>query len=521
MKIQMTNPEVGGYRTISIINGDRTLDFTAAFYNRIFNKGLYDPFNELNEYWERLDKETLDNLFSLYENSKEVLNESMRISDLIVRLRPVIDAIVNIHNTDRFDNFVRFHSDVWIPMDLTNEYLFDHERPGTREQTYLISDYWNLVVLSVKLRALTPIISEYLEKTKLESGTTFLNLNAYYLLTKSPIINEPALDKLNQYIDKNSKQVTVHTRSTLDGIGSEYFLTSILANIIIKVLCVADLCQGGENSHLVQLVHKEIRNKLSQLNSYQNEVKDKNHNDIKMDSDDSTSIVENYKNKPLVAPGDFSAMEIWTTHMDEILAKLYCQDLLTDEQYKSLMDEYDYVHNTIDHPFEDCQINLIRWVVNPIFSPRAMWDINRASIVRLSVIAQEWLFNCGFKEIALLTTAKSLHADEYGSSNGMFKVNISKTSMEELNELYPYYRKFPNKKNFKQVNDVVLEIESIDKDLSNHTWSLCASDEKVKELTRDSLNKIYRTSNNLKTRLVDLAIALQKRNKNFVNSFKL
>lgn len=510
---------VAGYSSIHITHAGQTLEFSGAIYQPAFKKGTYEPFQQLNKYWERIDPEMQDKIFGLYLEAKNIFNSTFEVNPLIMQLRPIIHEILKIHDTEDFERWIRYHADIWIPSELDVEYKYTHEKPSSREQTYLVSDYWELVFMVMNLRVLAPIWGEFVEITKKESGASFRDLNTYYLISKAPIVTGPAMTRLNHYVARNVKQDDINIRSSIDGIGSDIFQTNLVANILVRFLIISSLTREPSDTHLVQIIHKTLRNRLSQNDSHQNAILEKLNPSEDSDSEDSSSRAEKYKNKPLVPPGEFTSIEKFTEYSELITSRLLLKNTLDHTESVKLLESIQDAEAMRTHALEEGQIHLIQWVVSPIVSARSKWDINKSSILRLAGIAQFVLWNTGFKDLACIPTARSMNAEGYGSYGSESRAHIPKDLIDKLNELYPFYRRHPTKKVAKPNNDAVNEIMELAQTLSDHTWFLNMGEDLIADFRGSAANKTYRVGYDIRIRLAEYAIYMQQRNREFISLY--
>lgn len=516
MQANFINAGVAGSSYIIVEHGKEKLEFSGSAYQGVFKNHVFDPFEQLNRYWKRLDPEALERLLGYYIEAKEILNNVPTVSQLIQQLRPIVDDIIAIHDTPEFERWVRHQSGVWIPPDFASEYVFNHERPGSREQTYLIPDYWDLVETLLKIRPLAPILGEFIESTKRESGPTFRDLNAFYLLTKNKIVESPAMVRLNGYVAKNVKKDADNTRSAINGLGSELVQINLVAIIVIRALMVASLTREPTNTHLVQIAFRALGNKQSQSDSHQNAVLSKVNPNENDDGEDSSSHAEKYKNKAPIPPGEITALEKYTEYTHDIAARLLVKNELTEDEAAEL----DRIINTMpDLDLEECQVQLIRWVTNPIIPARAYWDINKSSVTRLACIAQFVLWNTGFKDLAAIVTARSMNADGQGTFSSDSRAQIPKHIIEKLMELFPYYRRHPTKNLAKNEIDVVREISLLGAELGKNTWFMNLSDSQIAEMRGSASNKTIRHLTEARIRLAEYAIYSQERNANYISLY--
>lgn len=519
MQVTIEHAGVAGQSKIHVAHGKEVLEFDAAVYQQAFKKGTYEPFQQINKWWLRIDADRQDKIFDLFKEAKLVMNRLHNVEALILELRPIVHELIGLHDTKEFEHWAQRHGGIWIPEELDKEYHYNYEKPSSREQTYLVTDYWELVFMVLKLRVLAPIWGEFVEKTKRQSGMIFRDLNAYWLISKSDLVQGDAMVRLKNYIDKNVKQEDINIRSSIDGIGSDLYPTNLLANVLVRFLVVASLTREPSDTHIVQVVHKTLRNRLSQNDSHQNLVLEKQNPNEEDSSEDSSSRAEKYKNKPLVPPGTIVAINKYTEYVNQIAARLLLKDVLDEEEQKELevaMKASDKMSHDV---FEDCQIRLIQWVCSPIIPPRALLDINKASVMRLAGITQYVLWKTGFKEVAAFATAKSMNAEGMGSYAPEIRSHMPKHLVDKLNELFPFYRRHPLKKQLKPNNEAVNEIVKIGQEIVGHTWFLNMDDEQVAELRGSAANKTYRVGYDIRVKLAELVIYLQQRNKEFLSLY--
>lgn len=520
MQAKFIHNGIAGYSKINVEHRGETLEFDGSVYQQAFKKGTYEPFQQINKYWSRNDVQWQDRLFDLYLRAKNIFNEVFQVNTLILELRPIVREMIEMHDTEDFERWTRYHGGVWIPEDLDVEYNYSPDRPGSREQTYLVDDYWELVFMVIKLRSIAPLWGEFVEITKKKSGPNFRDLNTYYTIKKSSIETCPAMVRLNHYVAKNVKQDDINIRSSIDGIGSDIFQTNLVSNILVRWLSIASLTRDPSQTHLVQVVHKALRNRLSQNDSHQNAILEKVNPNEGDDGEDSSSRVEKYKNKPLVAPGEFTAIEKWTEFSQTIARRLLLKDELSKEEIKGINEAIECAERMDVHVMEECQLHLIRWVVSPIVSSRSLWDINKFSILNLAGIAQYVLWNTGFKDLAGIPTARSMNSEGYGVYGSESRAHIPKDIVDQINTYYPFYKRHPVRKTVKPVNDAIEEIMALSQELSDHTWFLNLTDAQLAELRGSAANKTYRVGYDIRIRLAEYAIHSQKRNKAFLSLYQ-
>lgn len=510
---------VSGFCRILVEHRGETLEFNGSVYQQAFKKGTYEPFLQINKFWSRLDLSAQDELFNLYKETKNIFNNVFQVNKLIVQLRPVVRDILKFHDSVDIERWTQYHAGVWIPEDLDHEYKYTHEKPGSREQTYLVPDYWELVFFVMKMRSIAPIFGEFVEITKKESGPQFRDLNAYYLFEQTPIEEGPAMRRLNNYVAKNVKQDDINVRAAIEGIGSDVYQKSLVASILVRFLVIWSLTRAPSDIHLVQIIHKTLRNRLSQNESHQNAILEKLNPNEDSDSEDSSSRAERYKNKQPVAAGEHVAVEKYIEYVEQIGARLLCKSELSKEEAEQLHETLAVTEAMNDFALEECQVRLIQYVMNPLISARATWDINKSYVNKLAGLSQFALWQYGFKDLAGIVTARSMNSEGYGSFSPETRAHIPKELIEKINELYPFYRRHPVKKTVKVTNEVIVEIMDLAQQLGNHTWFLNMAEDQIAATRGSATNKTVRMGYDIRIRLTELVIYLQQRNREYISLY--
>lgn len=491
------------------------IEWNANVFSRIFKKSTFEPYTQLNGYWEQLPKKDQDRIFKLFLEAKTICNTIYDVKTLTLTLRPIVLEILKLHDTEAFERWTRFFANIWIPNELDSEYVQDYERPRSREQTYVVGDFWELVFMLMKLHAIAPIWGEYCERIGRECGTA-TEMMAYCLIIGSEVDQSPAMDRLRAYVAKNVKEADHTASASVKGTGNEDFHKTLIADILVRYLVLANLTNEGNETHLVQIVHKTLRNRLSVNDNHQTAILPKQNPRDESDSEDASSRAEKYKAKPKVAPGLFVVMEYETEFMGNIAAKLIGVDRLDRDDQRLLDEAHDAAMQTLAYPMANCQIRLIQIVINPVVVSRALWDINKAALVRLAAVAQFVLWKAGFKDLAGIVTARSHSGTDDLQYATESRSHIPKELQKRLDELYPFQKRHPFKKNQKVVNDAVLEIMALSSELSEHTWYLNMNDDLVRESRGSSVNRTYRVGQDIRVRLSELVIFIQERNAAFI-----
>ena len=144
--------------------------FAKAYSSSNDNINSNNIFDVLNNYLSYLDslEETKDNTTEIYDNLKIMLDVLLSSNDdiniLIQRLQAISVYIVEAINIDKLEYWVNNIADINLPI-LPVEYN-QSICGGTRETTYLKTDYRDLVVLAIATRVFVPIWGELVDVIK-------------------------------------------------------------------------------------------------------------------------------------------------------------------------------------------------------------------------------------------------------------------------------------------------------------------------------------------------------------------
>ena len=180
--------------------------FAKAYSSSNDNINSNNIFDVLNNYLSYLDslEETKDNTTEIYDNLKIMLDVLLSSNDdiniLIQRLQAISVYIVEAINIDKLEYWVNNIADINLPI-LPVEYN-QSICGGTRETTYLKTDYRDLVVLAIATRVFVPIWGELVDVIK-KTISQDKEYYCYLLLVKTKLYKHKALSFLRNYVKLN------------------------------------------------------------------------------------------------------------------------------------------------------------------------------------------------------------------------------------------------------------------------------------------------------------------------------
>lgn len=487
-------------------------DFNSAYKNLKVLE--YDVFQHINQYFEKLNEQKLDAIFSCYKDIRNAFNEIFDRRQLTQKLHPLVGKLVDQFDLSDIQNWIMNKSDVLIPNEsvIKINYISSPDISGTREQTYIREDYIKLISLCLMLRVVLPIWGEYITKTHSETGTKFKEQDAFRLISSSKVMQSEAMQKLKTYVEFATLIGKKKHSSIIDGVSSEDFPDWILSLVVIKLLCVVDFRGIDVTTTIPSRIYGFISQRVKGLDTKSSGavgiIKNKLFEDDNQKGDQNISRLESYKQKEEISPGDIVALEFAASdpfNVAQMLVPGINIDLLTSALKST------EVLNT-QRVYEP-QIILLQWVIKRVIPTRAVDYLSKATVVKLLAVCQAVLWHKGHKELAALCTAVvQPNTDEMYTSGNDSRARIPKEMIDELDILFPFKKRPAGKqKNVKHVNQAIANIDLVADQFSSHNWVFTIENKLLKELTTTSGHRRYFIPHNFKVMLATLVLDLSRR----------
>lgn len=474
----------------------------------------FNVFREINAFWASLDKHIQDRIFVLYKQINLIFDDALDSRSLNTRLNDSVVELVNIHDFDYVKNWVMYRSGIQIPIGIKTEYQEHIDQKGSRDQTYIRSDYIDLITLALILRVMVPVWGEHILNNRKESGNRFKEYYAFKLLRHTNLINTPAYDKLRLYIDITVGEDKYSCASIINGISSEDFPEWMLALVSIRRLCVGDI--NGINidpgATLVSSVWKFITQKTKPADSTgENAINKKEDTENTPDLYDKLSRLEWYKLKYRLTLGEMAEMELSVSDYRQVAQRL-CPSMPNDVLERCIKTSKELMN----HRLLECQLTIMRWVVKPVISARGVLYLNKELIVQLMGVTQAVLWVRGHQYLSLLSTSRIKISDnEYHVSSTEAKGRLTKEYIAELDKLFPY-QKTPktNKQPIikpKATNLAIKSIDTLTDNLSMCSWIMTADEEFIAEYFGNFVTRRIAINPGIRNILAKLVIEISSR----------
>ncbi|QBP07458.1 hypothetical protein HOV30_gp032 [Erwinia phage Derbicus] len=274
-------------------------------------------FLELNRLWGTFSDKEIAEVWEIYQNVQLLVTEPDEVRFNV--LPDMLRRLVEIHSVDRIIALYPQHQ-VWIPKKLENN--FDNISPNyTEAMTYLVSDYYNLMVFTLALKPLIPVfaaIGAY-PPVKMNSQSArrkivTLTNDCFEILLTSKLGNQPAIQKLRDSLPhtivkiqkeagaQNSNTPSLTLIAVVEGYGLDALEEYITAFTVVNILALqpvgADFKEGvmDENSIVSRIfygIRPEVLNGFADKMSAHNVTEKPHASTMKLNGErGKTSVID-------------------------------------------------------------------------------------------------------------------------------------------------------------------------------------------------------------------------------------
>lgn len=507
MKIEALDSSGEFFSLIITEHKGERIEWNANDYERGNDRSSEMVFSHINRYFESMPMAAQDKIWECYVEIKDAIDNIFDANRLHSFLTDMVAKLYTFLPIEDFNHWINIKSGIFIPSSIKPEYDIE----DMVERTYVRADYSNLILLSLALRPMVPIWSEYNTRVKSLIGNTFKEYQSMRLLANTDLIHHDAMEKLRDYVETNAAAMNESSgdgksiAAIIGGLGTTELPGWLLALAVVRRVAIADLDGNSEKGTIIANVYKYVNNSIKSLDKrFKGQIKKKEQQSG--DDEDNASVIEGYKVKQEQSDGDLVTLSIFTENQDNIIKRL--QPDLDPVKLNSCLKTINSIAELDIHPH---QITLTQWVISPILPARGVPYLNKQGLLSIMAICQAVLWHRGFEDLAKLITARPSIADDSEIMLGGYEGRslIPKELMDELIRLYPYYPKLQNKQQGdRKSNPASKAIDILSKDLVREEWLLLAPI----ELTGGE-TKMF-TPPDIKAQLAKFIIDRTKRGKN-------
>lgn len=467
MRFNITQIKPNYYAEATLTHQSKTLYWDIQKYSRSKPLNTACLFDNFNQWVSTFSGGKQTQLFEQFEAIHTVFEHGVDVVKLHRALAKHLSEIYTLLEFDALKQWALNHAVVFIPPDLKTI----HEPTETQltiNMTYLRDDYYNLVVLSILLKPLMVVFGQYMSHTEKEVANAFKEHYALGLLRDCAFIKTAVFERLVVYVNTLSenelrkKSLTNSKRAAIfSGLGSEELPTWLLAKALVRRIVVHE---EQMQVSIISSVYQIVKQKVNGLNSEFNSRVDDKEFYSDENSEDNTSILENYKVKQEITDGDLEVLSYYMRRVEPIYATV---DPTADPKKRAHCEAFFNENPLIE--VTSVQLVLAQWVLARAISPRSLPLLNKVALLNGLSVTQTLLWHWGYLELALLMGASPCEEVSYASSAP--PTQLSKAHYETFAKHYPHYRQ-PNRSNTaKRQNNVVCRaINELSNRIVHHDW---------------------------------------------------
>lgn len=436
-------------------------------------------FEYINKIWASMTQQAQSNIFSVLAKIRNMIAEIPSVENLIMELTPAVAELMDLHDYEDIRRQVAYDPTVIVPDKCIVDYDPSDEKPGSRDQTYLRSDYLDLAALSVLLKPLIPIWTEFTHYTKNDTGKIYREYYAYMLLKDSYVPELPPIKKLIKYIACFLKKHESSLNVIVTGVGSEDYPQMLLSTVVVDKVSMVDIRKHDHGSNVITWIYYYVRQNAegSNPNKFSNAVKAKNPEGGEAD-ENKLSRLEGYKIKQPVSIGDISMLRTYMSDPYRIALKAKPDinlDLLNEfvGQSKSMRDSR----------IMPAQVALAQYCLKRVISPRGVNHLLKVQVINAIAVTQTILWEWGYHYLSGLAGATPIIEGDISFVGGSSsRARIPPELIEKIDLLYPIAKIDNTVMKSRQVNPVLKAIEQLNDGFSANDWELNLVGNKIKML---------------------------------------
>ena len=460
------------------------LRWTTAPFSKMNFENDRAMFKHINEFWASLPMERQDHIFSIYRNISDIFDSTDLIDEIDQLLSEQVELLMLEHPLAEIRQWAMFNSDIRFPSppELPAEFVESPtqvDKNHTREKTYTVSDYIDLVCMIIQLRTMIPIWGRYIARTNKIAGTAFKEFYAFKLLDHSQFVREEPIQKLYGYI-RSVLPPGGNKADILQGISSEEFPLWNMSVLVVRKLCLADIRGIDPTPILIRHISRHIMEKAKRIDANtdmsvrsKNDKRSKSENNASGQSEEhQLSSLEQYKIKEEVSRGD---IQFLLSHIQDPyrIAKLIApgiSDEAIDQSLKALP-------ALLRSEADPSQTMLLSWMIDSVVPAETTSFMSMLDRCRcLCACSAAYWYKGHYLMAALCTATPAPDDGEVMLSGTDSKGRLSKETAEKIESLFPYGRK--NKGN-KAQRDEIVAIDELLNLFSAKSWVMNLSEEQV------------------------------------------
>jgi len=424
----------------------------------------------INSYIEYKGEEFKSTLFEKYVKAERVIMESILYPGIYPLPSDVIVDIIDMFDLMDIFHYIKNVVKLQAPSNLKPEFdtAITDAGHGTRVQTYIIDDYFELAATSVALKAVLGPIGHFAFVKDTEINGIHKEDILYSMLDATRVADSSAMEKVKglaeKIIDITMRDKSVSAVTVIDKqIPRAAFSKYIVSIIALQKIAVANIIMDNRDENVITKMYNYIINKLRVKGSTSGKIYDK-----KPLRDESTqqdeSIVEAYRVTSSLPLGFEVELDWAVSDINQLISSINV-DLDPKNINIGVMAGMKVTESTITKE----QMQLLGSIYKGVIDPRGLEYLSSSSLVNLLAVGYAYLVAIGFEDISTILTSVAIinTEDTISINSNVNKARISNELKEELNVIFPY-RRVVNK--LKSVNIAEETINELANALFTRKW---------------------------------------------------
>ncbi len=481
MQIIDSSPRHQPFTSVVMKNEDRELHWDLSFYNNPSNITTERIFEFINGYFKTLPNDRQRNIFDIYIDIKQAIDEYIDANMLHARLTSLVKSLYELIPFDEVQYWTNKHGDIRVPPTIKREYEEleisnrSQETKNYEKQTYLHGDYLRLVNLAIILKPMIPVWSEYaLKLGSMADAGQNKEYDAMAILSRSHIIRSDTMQQLRQFVESSIPSAK-RMSAILAGLGSSEIPDWLMSIAIVRKLVIIELSSADANSNIIGVIYRHVNNSFKSTDrKFSGNVRDKVKPSASED-EENKSFVESYKIKQEISDGDLAVLSIYTENVLGMAQRI--EPNIPKDMVESCLEVVMRPDNIFNVP-TDSQLNLLRWVMSPAITPPGISNVNRAALMRCVAATQSILWYWGYYDLALILTGVETR-DNLGLLSGGIesRARIPKEYVDQFLIYYPHFSDKGARTRDRQTNVACQAIDTMANDFIKCDWIVKAPQE--------------------------------------------
>lgn len=481
-------------KILLVTHKDQTLQWnvTNKTWNSTDIETTNSAFDPINRYLASLPMSQQDAIFAVYTEIRDVLSNtktknSEGCQELIDANRPLATKLFALIDRKHFYNWVWTTLRPNIPANIRS--AFDPTTmPGTRERTYLLSDYHELIPLAIIVRMACPFWLDFIYLTKNFLNKELKDMHVYSIINESWPAKSPGMVRLHEFVAHTVGNDKNHPAAVLMGIGSDNFVNWALSYVVVTRLPVLDVMGTNSTAPVAPALFSAIRVRVQSVTAGQPKIK-KKFAETSSTDDNNQSYLEGFRSRMAITIGqELTGTCYLLAELDRVMkndANPYgmLQRVAPGIDYDLVRDAIKSCSALLEEQITDQQVNLAAWLFHPYSQCRTVGNLRKMEIVSLIAMAQAVFLHQGKVDLAILVSA--IYTPNSLSSDTVIGEQIAPIRAPERLE---YAKNFPIEQRNKgkgsiPVNTVVENVQEMVRLLQNYDIS-CTFSREAQEIYR-------------------------------------